>query len=84
MVEKSCLGAEIWPNEDVCKKLCLQEQILSQNVVGNSKQLIPPSIFRFALKQKFSKFLNLWQKIERIYFGAKNCSLKMRRNIKPI
>ena len=27
MDEKSCIGAEIWPNENVCKELCPQELI---------------------------------------------------------
>jgi hypothetical protein len=35
MVEKSCLGAEIWPNEDGCKKTWPARTNFVQNVVQN-------------------------------------------------
>ena len=50
MVEKSCLGAEISPNEDVCKTLCLQEKKKEEKkwskIIGDIIQL---SIFGFNL-----------------------------------
>ena len=57
MVAKSCLGAEIWLNKDVCKKLCHLEQILSLIWLENKDEII-----KLDFGQKLGIFFRFWRK----------------------
>ena len=84
MVGKSCLGAEICPNEDVCKKTLSARNNFVLNVVQNYRghNLI---FFQVHLETKVQIFFEVLEfKFLQIIFVGNNCSFKMKRNTETI